>query len=483
MRLLKSRSVRLGGILITGLLVFAGFTLWRRSEGSPTQIPLLPALPQDSKIQVYFNHSQAAAYTEPYRQQYRLGDDLEQVVLEAIATAQTSIDVAMHELNLPRVAAALKERHQAGIPVRVIVENTYRNPLSQLTPQSIQQLDQRIRKKYQDFVQLVDQNQNGQLEPDEIAARDAIVILQTAGIPLIDDTADGSKGSGLMHHKFLVIDGETVISGSANLTWSEIHGDFASLESQGNANHLLKIESPAIARLYTQEFNLMWGQGRRSTTIGSSTSQFGLKKPYRSAQTIRLAPNSQITVQFSPTSSRLPWQQSVNGLIGRSLNRATQTINLALFVFSDQQLSNLLEAEHQKGVAIRALIDPGFAYRDYSEALDLLGVRLANNRCRYEADNRPWKRSIATVGTPQLPIGDLLHHKFGVIDGHLVITGSQNWSEAANNSNDENLLVIDNPTVAAHFQREFDRLYSGASLGAPPNLQEKIKKQQIQCRS
>lgn len=475
MRLFVFRAVRLGGFLLIGLLLFTGFTCWRRSAGSPTQVPLLPALPQDPQIQAYFNHSQAAVYTEPYRQQYRLGDDLEQVVIDAVATAQTSVDVAVHELNLPRIAAALKERHQAGVPVRVIVENTYRRPMSQLTAQEVQQLDQRGQKKYQDFVLLVDENQNGRLEPNEIAVRDAIAILQDAGVPLIDDTADGSKGSDLMHHKFIVVDGHTVISGSANFTWSDIHGDFSVVESQGNANHLLKIVSPAVAGLYEQEFNLMWGKGTKTT------SQFGLKKAYRPAQTVKLAPNSQITVQFSPTSTRLPWQQTVNGLIGRSLNQSTHSIDLALFVFSEQQLSNVLETNQRKGIQIRALIDPSFAYRDYSEALDLMGVSLANNRCRYEADNHPWSQPIATVGIPQLPVGDLLHHKFGVIDQHIVISGSQNWSDAANRSNDENLLVINNSTVAAHFQREFDRLYSGAILGVSATVQERLEQQQKRC--
>jgi phosphatidylserine/phosphatidylglycerophosphate/cardiolipin synthase-like enzyme len=470
-RLLASPAVRFGGLFLIGLLLFLGFALRRQSVA---RVPLLSSLPQDSQIQVYFNHSQAAAYTEPYRQQYRLGDNLEQVAVEAIAAAQTSVDVAMHELNLPQVATALKERHQAGVKVRVIVENTYRRPLSQLTPSEVQQLDERSRKKYQDFVQLVDQNHNGSLEANEIAARDAMMILQTAGVPLKDDTADGSRGSHLMHNKFIVIDGRIVISGSANLTWSDVHGDPTSPESQGNANHLLKIASPALARLFSQEFNLMWG--------GSASSEFGLKKPYRPAQMIKLAANSQVTVQFSPTSTRKPWQQSVNGLIGRTLSQATHAVDLALFVFSDQQISNVLEADHRQGVQIRALIEPEFAYRDYSEALDMLGMQLASG-CRYEANNHPWTNPITTVGIPQLPPGDLLHHKFGVVDGKIVITGSENWSEAANRSNDENLLVIDNPTVAAHFQREFHRLYNGATLGLSSKLQSKVKQQQQRCRS
>jgi phosphatidylserine/phosphatidylglycerophosphate/cardiolipin synthase-like enzyme len=459
-----------------------GLLYWRR--GSTQAAPLLESLPQDPNIQVYFNHSQAAAYTEPYRQQYRLGDNLEQMVIEAISTAQHSIDVAAHELNLPQIAMALSQRHQAGIKVRLIVENTYRQPLSQIATRrnsaALKQLDSRQRQKYEHFFQFADQNQNGQLEAAEIAVSDAMAILQAAKVPILDDTADGSKGSDLMHHKFIVIDEQTVISGSANLTWSDIHGDFSTLASQGNANHLLKIHSSAVAKLYGQEFNLMWGKGR------PKTSQFGLKKPARAAQTITLpsiqAPNSQVTVQFSPTSTKFPWAQSVNGLIGRSLGQAQRSIDLALFVFSDQQLSNQLETESRQGTQIRALIEPSFAYRDYSEGLDLLGLQLTNAQCRYEAQNRPWKSPITTLGIPQLAEGDLLHHKFAVIDAQTVITGSQNWSDAANHSNDENLLVIRNPTVAAHFQREFSRLYDSAILGLSPTLQNKLQQQRQKCQ-
>lgn len=469
----------LNSLWFRGLVLFGlGLLLvWLVSARRPVAAfrPPLPPLPQDPIIQVYFNQSQSSFYTEPYRQQQRLGDDLEQVIVEAIDSAQVSVDLAVQEFNLPKIAQALIARQQAGVPVRVIVEHEYRQSLSKLTPQQVSRLDDRAQKKYQEFVQLVDLNRDGQLAPEELAQRDAIGMLETAKIPLIDDMQDGSRGSGLMHHKFLVIDGQMVLTGSVNWSWSEAHGDFLTPESLGNANHLLKIQSGRVAQLFTQEFNQMWGNGT------PTSRKFGLKKLYRPPQTISLAPNSSITVQFSPTSTRQPWQQSGNGLIGRALSQATQAVDLALFVFSDQQLSNILEADRQRGVQIRALIDPQFAFREYSEGLDLMGVSLPDKNCRTEVGNRPWKPGINTVGIPALTRGDILHHKVGIIDRRWIITGSQNWSEAANATNDETLLVIDNPTVAAHFQREFDRLYSTAILGRSPSLQRRLRERE-QCR-
>ncbi|MEL7052853.1 MAG: phospholipase D-like domain-containing protein, partial [Cyanobacteria bacterium J06588_5] len=80
-----------------------------------------------------------------------------------------------------------------------------------------------------------------------------------------------------------------------------------------------------------------------------------------------------------------------------------------------------------------------------------------------------------------LPEGDKLHHKFAVVDDTTVIVGSQNWSHAANTENDETLLVIRNPTVAAHFNREFERLYRAPELGKTDKLAWKIAEAKERC--
>ncbi|NER51679.1 MAG: DUF1669 domain-containing protein [Symploca sp. SIO1A3] len=441
--------------------------------GSKVQRPA--PLPQDAFVEAYFNHSPSTNYQEPYRQLKRSGDDLEQLIVQAIASAQSTVDLAVQELRLPKIAQALAERQQAGVQVRVILENNYSRPWSDLTDAELTKLSQRERAHYDEAVRLIDLNNDAKLSPTEINQGDSLVILRNVGVPVIDDTADGSKGSGLMHHKFLVVDGRILLVTSANFTASGIHGDFAAPDSRGNANNLLKIESSELAAAFTQEFNFMWGDGPG----GEPDSRFGINKPLRPVKEVTLG-NTTVGVQFSPISATQPWSLSSNGFISKTLSNATQSIDLALFVFSEQRLANVLDTAHQRGVQIRALIDPGFAYRYYSEGLDLMGVALSN-KCQYEADNRPWQEAINTVGVPQLPQGDVLHHKFGIIDTQTVITGSHNWSAAANNQNDETVLVINSPTVAAHFEREFERLYSNAVQGVPMTVLDKIKEQQQQC--
>lgn len=453
-------------------VVILTLTACQRSQSKNKR---LEPLPQDPFVEVYFNHSESSQYLEPYRQQTRQGDNLEKLIVDTISQAQSTVDVAVQELRLPKIAQALVDRQKAGVKVRVILENQYSLPWSNFTHNKVNKLEKRKQERYQDFRRFADINQDGQLNPEEINQRDALVILGNARIPLIDDTADGSKGSSLMHHKFVIVDNRFLIVTSANFTMSDVHGDFSNSSSLGNANNLLKIDSPELANMFTKEFNIMWGDG-----LGSQAdSKFGLQKPLRNPQTIKLGDNK-ITLNFSPTSPTKPWSQSSNGLIEKTLNLASNSIDMALFVFSEQRLANILELRHNANVKIRALIEPDFAYRSYSEALDMMGITLSQ-KCKYKVGNHPWKNPITTVGIPLLPKGDLLHHKFGIIDSKTVITGSHNWTEAANQGNDETLLVIENPIVAAHYQREFERLFTNAKLGIPTKIQQKIKTQEKQC--
>ena len=431
-------------------------------------------LSQDRFIQAYFNHRETERnYIEPYRELKRSGDDLEAVIIKEIAAAKSTISLAVQELNLPLVAKALAQSHRSGVRVRVILDNQYSQSFSQLNRQEIKQLKPRDRQKYDSFKKLVDLNQDNNLDAEEIAQRDALFILKQAGILIIDDTADGSKGSGLMHHKFMVVDNKIVLTGSTNFTVSGVHGDLDNLATRGNVNHLLRIENTKVAELFTEEFNYMWGDSPK----GGVNSKFGLQKPWRSPKTI-IWQDTKFTIQFAPTSTRKDWQLSTNGLIAKTIKNTARSIELALFVFSEQKIVDALKQLQQ--VEIKGVFDSSFAYRYYSEVLDMLGTTLYL-RCQPEANNNPWQESLNTVGTPQIAPGDKLHHKFALIDNYTVISGSQNWSETANINNDEALIIISNFTLAKHFDREFQRLYDSVSTGLPTKIGQKIQQQRREC--
>ncbi len=60
------------------------------------------------------------------------------------------------------------------------------------------------------------------------------------------------------------------------------------------------------------------------------------------------------------------------------------------------------------------------------------------------------------------------HHKYAIIDASysekqpVVITGSHNWSNSAENDNDENTLIIFDPMIANQYLQEFKKRYNEA---------------------
>ena len=277
-----------------------------------------------------------------------------------------------------------------------------------------------------------------------------------------------------MHHKFLIIDQAIVITGSANFTSSGIHGDADASKSRGNVNHLLRLNSAELANIFRVEFEQLWGDGPG----GEKDSRFGRGKHSSGVQRTRVG-NSEVEVLFTPHSKHDP----NNGLnwISTLLSSAKQHIDMALFVFSAQQLADVLQVRAEAGVKIRLLADRSFANRFYSEVLDLLGVALPDRNCKLEQGNQPFEIPLHGVGTPRLARGDKLHHKFAVIDKRKVITGSFNWSPSAAHTNDETLLVIHSPQLAKHFTREMNRLWDTAELGITPHIQRKLDRQRIRC--
>ncbi|MFQ3679280.1 MAG: phospholipase D-like domain-containing protein [Pseudanabaenaceae cyanobacterium] len=433
--------------------------------------PLLPALPQHPQIQVYTNHSRAATYIDPYRQFRRYGDNFEQILIDQVQRARRTIDVAAQEFRLPNLMRALLERQKAGVKVRVIIENSYNRTVPEMlrSLENQEKLSEHVSSRYEELVAFTDLNKDGQLSEAELGQRDAVWMMRKNRLPYLDDTADGSKGSGLMHHKFMVVDGETVVVSTANFTPSDMHGDFEAPDTRGNANNLVVIQSPQLARIFLQEFNLMWGDGPG----GQTDSRFGTKKPHRPIQFVDVG-GASIGVKFSPDSRRVPFERTSNGAIAAALEAARQRIDFMLFVFAEPRLGNLLEQKQAKGVKIRGLVDSGFAYTTYATTLDMWGY-LSTQDCA-SGNGRPWRNPLTTVGIARIARGDKLHHKSAVIDRQTIVTGSHNWSTNANHTNDETLLVIRHPTVAAHYDREFERLYEGAILGPSPRAQERALK-------
>lgn len=466
--LTRAARTSLGLVALTATLLISGCQQRGQLFG---QGPA--ALPLPEGISVAFNQRDDLSYRSPINGEWRRGDDLEALLLRSIEAAQSQILVAVQELSLPAIARALVQKQHQGVQVKVVLENTYSHPWSQET---LADLEPHQRRRHRQLEQLADQNHDGRVSLQEQEQADAVLILERGGVPLLDDTADGSAGSGLMHHKFMVIDRREVITGSANFTSSCIHGDPDNARTRGNVNHLLRFLSPELAAVFAEEFSTLWGDGPG----GALDSRFGLGKHSGGLQTVQIGA-TRVSVLFAPQ----PADDPENGLavIRETIHAARRQIDLALFVLSAQSLGDALAERHQQGVRLRVLVDPGFANRSFSEVLDLLGVAMPDRDCKLEAGNRPLSVPVAGVGRPRLPSGDKLHHKVAVIDQRTVISGSFNWSASAAHQNDETLLLIDSPLLAAHFSREIDRLWRGAELGISRQLARKLERQRARCGS
>jgi phosphatidylserine/phosphatidylglycerophosphate/cardiolipin synthase-like enzyme len=125
----------------------------------------------------------------------------------------------------------------------------------------------------------------------------------------------------------------------------------------------------------------------------------------------------------------------LTGLIRGSKDR----IYVAIYSFTSDRLAEALIEARRRGVDVRVVMERREANVTGSEYPRLLGAGVD-----VRLDANP----------------GLMHHKFMVIDGEIVVTGSYNWSAAAEERNDENLVVIRDRAVAGAFEREFERIWS-----------------------
>jgi phosphatidylserine/phosphatidylglycerophosphate/cardiolipin synthase-like enzyme len=62
----------------------------------------------------------------------------------------------------------------------------------------------------------------------------------------------------------------------------------------------------------------------------------------------------------------------------------------------------------------------------------------------------------------------VMHHKFAIVDGVTLQTGSFNYTDSATRRNRENQLYLADPAIVGAYRKEFDRLWDeGAPADAP----------------
>jgi len=128
------------------------------------------------------------------------------------------------------------------------------------------------------------------------------------------------------------------------------------------------------------------------------------------------------------------------------IENAKKTIDVAIYSFTSKPILRALIKAHERGVKVRVVMDEGGA-KNRSSAYPYLvkyGIPVRIKR-----------------GTG----GGLMHHKYAIIDGRVLITGSFNWTKSAEKRNDENLLVLENaPSIVKLYQENFEKLWELARL-------------------
>lgn len=223
---------------------------------------------------------------------------------------------------------------------------------------------------------------------------------KVSGNNIIYDTS-----SAFMHNKFCIFDNSIVWTGSFNPT------------NDNTNNNVIVIESKNLAVNYESEFNELWsynfGKGR---TIEEPIVYLNNKK-YES--------------YFCP-------EDNCKQHVMDTLEKADQSIYFMIFSFTDFDISDELSKKKDQGLDIKGVVEGQRVNMQYEQYKNLI-----KDNVNVKKDTNP----------------GIMHHKIFIVDNMTVITGSYNPTKAANEKNDENILIINDKDIAARYLEEFSYLF------------------------
>jgi phosphatidylserine/phosphatidylglycerophosphate/cardiolipin synthase-like enzyme len=284
---------------------------------------------------------------------------------EAIDAAKLSVDVAIYSLSLNSVRDALLRAHDRGVQVRVVMES---DNLDRADPQR----------------------------------------LKEAGIPIL-----GDRRQGLMHDKFVVIDGSEVWMGSMNFTDSGAYED---------NNNLMRIRSVKMAENYIKEFEEMFIDDKFGEDVVVET------------------PNPRVTIDGTPIDVYFSPDDRVQQSFVELVENAEKSITFMAFSFTADEIGDAVRARALDGVEVQGVMETEQVNSNVGTEFDLFQQ--------------------AGLDVLRDGIEGQMHHKVMVIDESIVIFGSYNFTNNAEDRNDENLLVVYNTDIAAQFTAELQRVYA-----------------------
>ena len=246
-----------------------------------------------------------------------------------------------------------------------------------------------------------------------------------AAVPVLE-RPDGVPG--IMHNKFVVIDKNSpsnsrVITGATNWTPGQLFND---------PNDLIIIQDQSLAKAYDIEFEEMWGS--TTTTPNAANAKWGADKLDNTPHKFIIGGKS-VESYFSPS-------DGVTGKIVETIESTGSSAHFAVMAFTrDECADALIDVNGQFGKYVEGIIenvnDQGGEYQNLIDA------------------------GILVVDAGPLP--GIMHHKYIIIDYDntstaKVLAGSHNWSSSAENSNDENTLIIYDHAMADMYFQEWRAL-------------------------
>jgi phosphatidylserine/phosphatidylglycerophosphate/cardiolipin synthase-like enzyme len=235
--------------------------------------------------------------------------------------------------------------------------------------------------------------------------------------------------TGIMHNKFILFDTESanpddpiVWTGSTNLTDSQINLD---------ANNVIILQDQSLARSYKIEFEEMWGS--KTSTPNATNARFGFNKKNNTPHEFVIN-GKRIECYFSPT-------DGVNSKIVQYINTTNNDLSIATMLITRTEMSDAIAARKTAGAAVNVLTN--------AEGNNAVAV------------NSTLSAALGTHYVFDDVLAGIMHNKYMIVDqaapasDPVVLTGSHNWSAAADNDNDENTLIVHDATIANIYYQNF----------------------------
>ena len=251
------------------------------------------------------------------------------------------------------------------------------------------------------------------------------------GIPVIFDDFGNNTGAGLMHNKFFVFDAR---GGAPESMWVWT-GSYNTTEpgTNNDMQNVIEIQDVALAHSYMREFEEFWGSN--DDTPNSLFSRFGTRK-------INDTPHKFIINGKNVENYFSPSDRAARRLV-HAISSATSDVEFNLYAFTRNDIADSLIALKNHGKKVRGVMDNNSDLGNVYARLTTSGVDV--------------KLKINASG--------LLHNKYGIIDAlntnatGYVWTGSMNWTNSGEGSNDENVVLVQDNSVDNQYLQEFAQRY------------------------